>query len=198
MGYPPGDGKQRSGLGRLIKKFQIWSLTSVIVRGNGTRTMIHPLRAKWLSAEMLCVTRFTGAGYGVSLPITAQPYDFVVDDGVKLLRMQVKIASVTEREKSKTSGHAERAHFMVVLRGKERRGKHVFRPRSVIGNFDFLCVVCTPDRIYVIPAKTLESEKFPGHLLNFVHIKTEDDMPDRKDAREAVARWKPFLNNFKL
>lgn len=109
--------------------------------------------------------------------------------------MQVKIAHVTERKKQKIGEHAERAHFAVMLRNKNGQA---IRSRAKLGNFDFLCVVCTPDRIYVIPSRVIESEKFPGHLMNVVHIKTEDDMPDRKDAREAVARWKPFLNNFKI
>lgn len=143
---------------------------------------------------MLCVTRFTSVGYGVSLPIVVQPYDFVVDVDGHLLRMQVKIAFVTERKKAKVGERAERAHFMVKL--EERR--HKVRQRIPFGYFDFLCVVCNPDRIYVVPVKELESETFPGHLLNIVHIKTEDGMPDRKDAREAVARWKPYLNNFKV
>jgi len=156
--------------------------------------MIDAHRAKWLAAEMLCVTRFTSVGYGVSLPIVAQPYDFIVDVNKRLLRVQVKIAFITQRNKKNIGEHAERAHYMVGLKVR----KHKVRERLPMGYFDILCAVCTPERIYVIPAKKLESEQFPGHLLNFVHIKTEDEMPNRKDAREAVARWKPYLNNFSV
>lgn len=156
--------------------------------------MLDAYRSKWLSAEMLCVTKFVENGFGVSLPLVAQPYDFIADVGIRLIRVQVKIAFVTERKKSKVGEHAERAHFIVGLKTKKRS----VRSRAQMGNFDYLCAVCSPDRIYVIPAKELESEHFPGHLMNIVHIKTEVDMPDRKDAREAVARWKPFLNNFAM
>jgi hypothetical protein len=156
--------------------------------------MIDTHCAKWLSAEMLCVTRFTAAGHGVSLPIVAQPYDFIADVNGRLLRVQVKIACVIERKKSKIGEHAERAHYVVGLKVK----RHKVRTRLPMGYFDILCAVCSQDLIYVIPAKNLESEQVPGHLMNCIHIKTEDGMPDRKDAREAVARWKPYLNNFKI
>lgn len=51
---------------------------------------------KGLTTELQCQTYFIKLGYIVSIPLGSQRYDFILDTGKKLLKIQVKTCSNTD------------------------------------------------------------------------------------------------------
>lgn len=158
-------------------------------------------RPSWPTCELLAGLRFTALGYAVSLPITPQTYDLVVDVGetpARLLRVQVKRAKY-RAARARKLGVGDRACYEVQLTrkafrsGKAPRGNR----RMAATEFDYLVAVCEWDQVYVIPTKALESPEKPGIVLRAVRIKPPA-MNRRVDSLKAGARWETYLNQFTL
>ena len=149
----------------------------------------------WSSCELLVAFKFSEVGYSVSVPLSPQPYDLVVDTGEvppRLYRVQVKKSHyVPSRQRAKGKGDRE-CHRVTLIRRKMTRA----RQRLQDHEFDYLAVVCNPTVVYVIPVAELR-EKGGTALRQHVDFKGEADNL-RQDSEQAARRWTPYFNNFRL
>jgi hypothetical protein len=127
------------------------------------------------AAEIIVAYRFLEAGRMVSWPLAPCAYDLVVDAGDRFYRVQVKQARL-ERADSQSQ------RYVVGL-----RRRHPTKPdRSIAANAcDIICVVCTPDRIYVIPESCCRSPVSPEWIVARLDLGLE-------------GKYAPFLNTFAL
>lgn len=152
-------------------------------------------RAIWFSTELLVAQRFAKVGYIVSHPLVTCAYDFVVDTGTTLYRIQVKKAKyVTQR--MKPQGKGDRAHYGITLDRHRQKSSIKHKPFGR-GEFDYLCAVCEDDRVYVIPVSELCSDN-AENVTKTLRIKTLDECPNRADAKAAGERWEPYRNKFDI
>ena len=68
-----------------------------------------------------------------------------------------------------------------------------YRPED----FDYLCLVCDPETILVLPVHLLYSKTNPAELVGHFEYKPVPSN-NRKDSAAATARWAPYLNQFAL
>lgn len=61
--------------------------------------MLQTTKIKGLTTELQCQLYFTQFGYNISVPLTEDcKYDFILDIGTRLLRIQVKTASISSAQ----------------------------------------------------------------------------------------------------
>lgn len=113
--------------------------------------------------------RFMVAGRVASWPLVPCAYDLLVDCGDGILRVQVKTAYPTK-------GSAWRVRLT-------KRNEKADQPITV-SSVDYVCVVCDPNRIYVIPSLKVTSRIRPDCLVPRLHI------------YEGADRFKGELNAF--
>lgn len=149
----------------------------------------------WASCELLVAFKFAERGAAISIPLTPQPYDLVVDTGEqppRLYRVQVKKSHyVPPRVRAKGRGDRE-CHRVLLIRRSSQTRQH---RRLQAHEFDYLAVVCNPETIYIIPVATLQREA--GDFLRHIEFKGEPEN-DRQDSARAASRWAQYLNNFAL
>ena len=102
--------------------------------------------------------------------------------------MQVKRA-LKRAQRVKPQGLGDREHYAL----KPKKQSKARNRRFEVASFDYMCVVCARDLIYVIPSGFLESKTQPGMLILEVLIKPETEST-RKDSQAATNRWLPFKN----
>ena len=151
---------------------------------------------KWRAAEFRVAWRFSESGYVVSSPLVPVPYDWIVDTGEKLYRVQVKIGTYLPR-RMKKHGWGDRPSYMVALYRTRGTKRSIKRVPYLTTEFDYLCAVCDED-VFVIPSSALHSEVNVGHLVRFVQIKPLSEATGRKDSQKAGKRWEPYRNNFSI
>lgn len=154
----------------------------------------------WFSSEMLAAYQFCRQSYLVSVPLSPCPYDLLIDNGQKVLKIQVKRAKYVKQRMRKL-GLGDRDHWELQLTRKTRRKRKAGttgHERINLNAFDYLVVVCHENLIYVIPAKELESGEYPGQMLRIIHFKPPIEGDGRADSIKAGQRWEPFKNNFVL
>lgn len=96
----------------------------------------------------LAIGFFGGKGYTVSVPLTdTQDYDLIVDDALKLQRIQVRYTS------RKTSSGA----YVVGLRVTSGSSRKVIKKSSDC-SYDALFVVCDNKTMYFIPKGQIKNE----------------------------------------
>lgn len=122
------------------------------------------------SAELLVAYRFVECGRRPAWPLVVSPYDLLVDIGDRVVKVQVKQAS--------TSDKINRWQ----VRFKRRAGEVVYSVTA----FDYLAVVIDPGKIYVIPVGALACAHAPGRLVARVEIGPQNE------------RFASYLNNFAL
>lgn len=150
---------------------------------------------KGFHSELLVALRFIEQGYVPAFPLRPLAYDFIVDTGRQLVRVQAKQA-VLLAARRRPKGGGDRARWGIRLIYK--RGKENIRVRRERQEFDILAVVCRPDRIYVIPTSALPDHDGTGRFLPR-HLEIKDELLNhRADIRKASARWLPYLNQFDL
>lgn len=94
------------------------------------------------------------AGRVPSWPLVPMAYDLLVDCGDSIQRVQVKTATARE------------ARYHVHL---TTRRKGVDRPMA-LASVDYVCLVCDPNRIYVVPSVVLQSPTDPLLLTKRVQL----------------------------
>jgi hypothetical protein len=116
-------------------------------------------------SEAHVITAFTKLGYRVLVPLGEnQRYDLVVDDGKKLLRVQVKTGRVRDGviKYSCSSSHAHRGSAT----------------RPYFGEIDFLAVYCPQtDKVYILPEQELTATA--------AHLRV---LPTRNNMKKTI-RW---------
>ena len=152
--------------------------------------------SRWRAAEFRVAWKFSENGYVVSSPLVPVPYDWIVDTGDKLYRVQVKIGTYQSR-RMKKDGWGDRPGYMVELcrlRGTRRSSRRV---PYLTTEFDYLCVVCGED-IFVIPSSVLHSEVKLGSMVRYIIVKPLSGATGRKDSQKAGEKWEPYRNNFSI
>jgi hypothetical protein len=114
--------------------------------------MLHTARQAGALADLVVAYRFIEAGRLVAWPLVPCAYDLVVDGGSQVSRVRVKRAMFSEQD----SQHG--AAYRVRL--TRRKGKGPDQPIALT-DFDYLAVVCQPERIYVIPVEALRAPTNP-------------------------------------
>lgn len=134
---------------------------------------LHETHRRGGLAELLVAYRFLEAGRVPARPIVPRSYDLLVDAGSAIYRVQVKQA------------HESLKGWTVAL--TSRRVGKTDLSTSCVG-CEYLAIICTPDRIYIIPTAAC----VPAHA------------PDRMFARLTIytgptaTRFAPYLNNFNV
>lgn len=124
------------------------------------------------SSELLVAYRFTLSQRIVSWPLMPCAYDMLVDCGDTIQRVQVK------------TGRAVNATTWWVRLTRRMRDK---RDQPILAaSIDYVCVVCDPNRVYVIPTTAICSPSNPDQLCASVQIYENGD------------RLRPFLNAFAI
>ena len=113
--------------------------------------MLNGTATTGFASEMHVASEFAKLGYVVSLPLTSCRYDWIVDTGSKLYRVQVKTARI---EHGSPDGIKSKQRYSVYLSGKWKAANNTRRKPYTPGDFDYLCVVCGED-VYVIPVAEL-------------------------------------------
>ena len=93
---------------------------------------------------------FTRAGYLVSIPLNdSQPYDLVVDDGMRLLRVQVKT----------TTSRGPYGNFVVRL--ETAGGNQSLSTRKPFDNSssDLLFALTDDDDVYIVPCSAIRTRR---------------------------------------
>lgn len=146
-----------------------------------------PQGLPWHACELLVAFKCTELGYSVSVPLSPQGYDLVVDTKQtppRLVRVQVKRAR-HQQERLRRAGKGDLPCYRVTLLRQKRYPLRV-------DEFDFLVVVCEPALIYVLPMAVLLRG---GRMVKYLQIKPTA-VPTRADSQRAVEQWKPWLNRF--
>lgn len=126
-------------------------------------------------AELLVAHRFLEAGYPVAWPLFPRPYDLLVETTERgIVRVQVKHAH-----------EAPDASWHVRLKRRVPGGQDL--PIAAAG-FDYLVVVCKPDRCYVLPVAICTAPHAPTRLLTRLRIYTGPQ----------ARRFTAFVNRFTL
>ncbi len=108
-------------------------------------------------AELAFMYRAASEGIGVARPYgDSHPYDFLVQHGRRLARVQVKSCFTTQR------GY-RRMGFAIIVAKHARKGVTLYSPDEI----DFIAAFVAPHRAwYVIPVKALKGSKsirlYPG------------------------------------
>lgn len=144
---------------------------------------------KGFSAELLVASMFASEGALVSFPIVPSRYDLIVDQGGKLYRIQIKLAW-RQAQRKRAKGYSDAPGFFADFKANRKR-------RYVVSDFDYVGVVCSPERIYVIPTSRLASPLANGNLVGLICFKDRLES-GRKDNIAAATKWDSFLNNFRL
>lgn len=133
---------------------------------------MHPSRRDGAAAELLVAYRFLLAGCPPSWPLLPLSYDLIVDTGEALRRVQVKQAH------SIGTG---------LIWGVRLTKRHPAGDRSCpVNALDYVCVVCKPNHIYVIPAPMLTGATDPTQLVARLQI------------YETGTRFAAYLNAFAI
>jgi hypothetical protein len=149
------------------------------------------LRTAWFSAQLLVAYKFSTEGFLISMPFVFAPYDLIADNGSRLLRIQVKRASLkTRRMRAKGWGDSERYSVELTRKSAQRPKK-----RIEASEFDYLCVVCELDKVYVIPAEKIKGPT--GSVVRNLSIRASNESA-RKDRILSWERFAPYLNNFNV
>jgi len=127
---------------------------------------MHKTHATGSAAELMVAYRFTEANRAVSWPLVVRPYDLLVDGGDKIYRVQVK-------QGQRTEGKGLRATI-----------KHINGVEDLALNFDYLCLVDTPNEIYVIPSGACECRFRPSELVASLEVRN--------------GRFDAYLNRFNI
>jgi len=134
--------------------------------------MLHESRQRGCLAELLVAYRFMEAKRISSWPLVPCAYDLVVDGGEKLYRVQVRQAHLL-------SGSLTKWRVRLTKRHPKRD-----KPKAV-ADIDLICVVCTPERVFVIPVEACVSPVDPRYLNAQIEIGPE-------------SRYQVFLNRFSI
>jgi hypothetical protein len=103
-------------------------------------------RLQGLIGVAAAIDWFTRAGYLVSIPLNdSQPYDLVVDDGMRLLRVQVKT----------TTARGRYGNFTLAL--QTAGGNQSFHTRKPFDNSasDLLFALTDSGDVYIIPCPAI-------------------------------------------
>lgn len=125
-------------------------------------------------SELLVAYRFLEAGRIPSWPLVPCSYDLVVDGGNARYRVQVKHARVREE----ATGLLRYDLLTTKRRATGDRPIHT-------ADLDYLCVVCTAAKIFVIPTAACTSPTDPCYLTRRISLGSK-------------GRFAPFLNRFTL
>ena len=90
--------------------------------------------------ELKCITYFLELGYTVSIPQNPTRYDFILDTGKELLRIQVKTCNTTRQEGAITFS-TNSSHYV--------NGKHVHTDYKK-DNIDYFCTFYE-QQCYLVP-----------------------------------------------
>ncbi len=147
---------------------------------------------QYFAAECLIAYYFSDAGWTVNWPLTNAPYDLLVEKDGGILRLQVKRALLRGQRK-KATGLSDREHYALRMKQSSKARSR----RMLIDHFDYICVVCARDLVYVIPSYAVESKTNPGTIILDVKIKPESDSK-RKDVQASANRWLEYKNTIPL
>ncbi len=129
--------------------------------------LLHVSRQRGAESELLVAYRFITAKRLPAWPIVPCAYDLLIDTGDTIQRVQVKTAH------AHTGGT-----FRVRLTKRNAKGDRPIYVDAV----DFVCVVCTPNCIYVVPTAVLRSPHNPAILCAQLQIGVESRLAIYKNA----------------
>lgn len=138
--------------------------------------MLNKSRQVGALAELLVAYRFLEAGRLVAWPIVPCAYNLLVDGGNRCFRMQVKRAQA----KDERTGAIR---YEVRLTKRRAGGDRPIRCVDV----DYVCVVCRPDWVYVLPTADCRSPTDPTILTARLSI-----------GSKSGGRFVGFLNRFTI
>ena len=92
--------------------------------------------------ELKCMTYFLELGYTVSVPQNPSRYDFIIDTGKELLKIQVKTCNTTRKEGAITFS-TNSSHFI--------RGQHI-HTNYKNDNIDYFCTYYNQE-CYLVPVE---------------------------------------------
>lgn len=149
--------------------------------------------ATGLHAELLVAAGFAHVGAIPCVPLRPCRFDLIVELRKQVFRVQVKRGQWEEARRNRR-GYHDRAHWYTPLASGTLRAGNL--RGYTTADFDFLALVCAPDRVYVIPVELLRSPQSPDRLVRILHVKPLEGAERRLDAWRGAARWEPYRNRF--